>query len=248
MLRPITEDEEGTVVVVPDPVPEVTVLSNDQFGRPGTKRSAESDPAPLSKKGRFRVIQALDAEQAERLFAAGTILGRQSSSSQVSAYGKDRWCGLRKTIEAALPVALEAGLALGDADKQKVAEYLERCAGAPPKRSKKRCDRKDEERDEPRTRYGQLVKFRRDHPVEVVVALLQLLVAMPSVLADAFEQRATDLENDDNLPDEFKADRTERCEELAHAFNEMECACEEIESALTWPALELALSELGDEL
>ena len=246
MLEAIAE--EGSVVVVPDPVPEVTVLSDNEVGRHSSKRSGDYNPAPLSKKGCVRLFGALDAQQAERLFAAGTILGRQFSSSQLSAYGENRWRCLLATVETAVADAVAAGLALNEVDKEKVVEYLERCAIPPPKRSKKRCNRKDEERSQPKTRYGQLVKFRRDHPVEVVVALVQLLVSMPPLLADAFDQRATDLEDDEDLPDEFKSDRIERCEELECAFNEMESACEEIESALTWSALELALSELGDDL
>ena len=243
------------VVIPPDYEPEgpVPVVPEDQMMYLTTaKRPAEATaPEPLPKKPHRAdptPIILIEEEEAIRAFLKGTMVGLYPTKQALATIGQRRWTRLVNLALDTLDRIKDDSKDPGDVDQEKVEWYLEMCQKDPPKQHKRGAKKNDHEQAEPTTNYGKLFQFRDHHPEETAMAMLRVMCIMAPHLSDVFSDRAAAYEANEKLSDDMKAEAIERCEALAHAFDEMADGCAAIEAATTWKEVKEALDTGFPEL
>ena len=249
LLAPIYEE-----VVIPDdyeligPMP---VVPEDQFMHLTTaKRPAEAAaPEPLAKKPHRAdptPIAPIGEEEAIRAFRKGTMVGLGPTKEALATIGQRRWTSFMNSTRDTVARIKDDSKGPGDVDEEEVAWYFETCQKEPPTRYKRGAKKNDHTEAKPTTNYGKLFQFCRHHPEEKASAMLRVLCFMAPHLSDVFSDRAAAYEANEKLGDDMKAENIERCEALAHAFDEMADGCAAIEAATTWKEVKEALYEFPE--
>jgi len=239
-------------VVIPDdcePIGPMPVVPEDQFQHLTTaKRSAEDAPAPEPLAKKPHRTNPIREKEAIGAFLKGTMVGLYPTKQALATIGQRRWASFVTVALGTLDRIKDDSKDPGDVDQEKVEWYLEMCQKDPPKQHKRGAKKNDHEQAEPTTNYGKLFQFCRDHPEEKASAMLRVVCFMAPHLSDVFSERAAAYEANEKLGDDMKAEDIERCEALAHAFDEMADGCAAIEAATTWKEVKEALDTGFQEL
>lgn len=251
-LAPIYEE-----VVIPDdwePIGPMPVVPEDQFMHLTTaKRPAEDAlapaPEPIAKQPRRAnptPIIPIGEEEAIAAFRKGTMVGLGPTREALATIGQRRWKKFLSSFENTVARIKNDSKGPGDVDQEKVAWYLEMCQKDPPKQHKRGAKRYDHKQAKPTTNYGKLTRFCSRHPEKKAMAMIPVVCSIPRLLSDAFSDRADAYEANEKLGDDMKTENIERCEALAHVFDEMADGCAAIEAATTWKEVKEALYEFPE--